>query len=77
MSLAETAVAVSGGRLLAPGWPGERVQHESTLPPTSITAVNLCAVVCFKDSKEGGRGGRHDEANASRAARAIGLLHIS
>ncbi|HXO53214.1 MAG TPA: hypothetical protein VN888_19795, partial [Mycobacterium sp.] len=22
----------SGGRLLAPGWPGERVQHESTLP---------------------------------------------
>jgi hypothetical protein len=34
VSLAETAVAVSGGRLLAPGWPGERVQHESTLPPT-------------------------------------------
>jgi hypothetical protein len=32
VSLAETAVAVSGGRLLAPGWPGERVQHESTLP---------------------------------------------
>ncbi len=33
VSPAETAVAVSGGRLLAPGWPGERVQHESTLPP--------------------------------------------
>ncbi|WP_230866117.1 hypothetical protein [Mycobacterium canetti] len=32
VSLAETAVAVSGGRLLAPGWPGEWVQHESTLP---------------------------------------------
>ena len=32
VSLAETAVAVSGGRLLAPGWPGERVQHEPTLP---------------------------------------------
>lgn len=34
VSLAETAVAVSGGRLLAPGWPGEWVQHEPTLPPT-------------------------------------------
>jgi hypothetical protein len=34
VSLAQTAVAVSGGRLLAPGWPGGRVQHESTLPPT-------------------------------------------
>ena len=32
VSLAETAVAVSGGRLLAPGWPGEWAQHESTLP---------------------------------------------
>jgi hypothetical protein len=32
VSLAETAVVVSGGRLLAPGWPGERVQHEPTLP---------------------------------------------
>jgi hypothetical protein len=32
VSLAETAVAVSGGRLLAPGWPGGRAQHESTLP---------------------------------------------
>jgi hypothetical protein len=32
VSLAETAVAVSGGRLLAPGWPGQWVQHESTLP---------------------------------------------
>ena len=30
------AVAVSGGRLLAPGWPGAAVQHESTLPPTPI-----------------------------------------
>jgi hypothetical protein len=37
VSLAETAVAVSGGRLLAPGWPGEWVQHESTLSPTPIT----------------------------------------
>ncbi|WP_338060149.1 hypothetical protein, partial [Mycobacterium ostraviense] len=36
VSLAQTAVAVSGGRLLAPGWPGERLQHESTLPPTSM-----------------------------------------
>jgi hypothetical protein len=32
VSLAETAVAVSGGRLLAPGWPGSVVQHEPTLP---------------------------------------------
>lgn len=32
VSLAETAVAVSGGRLLAPDWPCEWVQHESTLP---------------------------------------------
>jgi len=32
VSVAETAVAVSGGRLLAPGWPGRAVQHESTLP---------------------------------------------
>jgi hypothetical protein len=31
VSLAETAVAVSGGRLLAPGWPGGAVQHKSTL----------------------------------------------
>jgi hypothetical protein len=37
VSLAETAVAVSGGRLLAPGWPDRQVQHESTLPPTPIT----------------------------------------
>lgn len=36
VSLAETAVAVSGGRLLAPGWPGPVVQHESTLPPMPI-----------------------------------------
>jgi hypothetical protein len=36
VSLAETAVAVSGGRLLAPGWPGPSVQHEATLPPTPI-----------------------------------------
>jgi hypothetical protein len=36
VSLAETAVAVSGGRLLAPGWPGEWVQHESTLSYPSI-----------------------------------------
>lgn len=33
VSLAETAVAVSGGRLLAPGWPVGWSQHESTLPP--------------------------------------------
>ena len=33
VSLAHTAVAVSGGRLLSPGWPGPWVQHESTLPP--------------------------------------------
>lgn len=32
VSLAETAVAVSGGRLLAPGWPGGAVQHEPALP---------------------------------------------
>jgi hypothetical protein len=36
VSLAETAVAVSGGRLLAPGWPGPRVPHESTLPLTPM-----------------------------------------
>ena len=36
VSLAETAVAVSGGRLLSPGWPEERVQHESTLPPRQM-----------------------------------------
>jgi len=33
VSLTQTAVAVSGGRLLSPGWPGAWVQHESTLPP--------------------------------------------
>jgi len=37
VSLAETAVAVSGGRLLAPGWPGPAAQHEPTLPPTPTT----------------------------------------
>ena len=37
VSLAETAVAVSGGRLLTPGWPGPAAQHEPTLPPTPIT----------------------------------------
>jgi hypothetical protein len=37
VSLAETAVAVSGGRLLAPGWPGEPVQHDLTLPAAPIT----------------------------------------
>jgi hypothetical protein len=37
VSLAETAVAVSGGRLLAPDWPGARLQHEPTLPLRSIT----------------------------------------
>lgn len=36
VSLAETAVAVSGGRLLAPGWPGQWMQHESTLPPRQM-----------------------------------------
>jgi hypothetical protein len=30
--LAVAAVAISGGRLLAPGWPPPWVQHESTLP---------------------------------------------
>jgi hypothetical protein len=33
VSLAEAAVAVSGGRLLTSGWPDRWVQHESTLPP--------------------------------------------
>ena len=33
VSLAEAAVAVSGGRLLSPGWPERWVQHESTLTP--------------------------------------------
>jgi hypothetical protein len=37
VSLAETAVAVSGGRLLAPGWPAPAAQHEPTLPLTPIT----------------------------------------
>jgi hypothetical protein len=37
VSLAATAVAVSGGRLLAPGWPAPVVQHESTLPLRPIT----------------------------------------
>lgn len=37
VSLAEVAVAVSGGWLLAPGWPGPVVQHESTLPLRPIT----------------------------------------
>jgi hypothetical protein len=32
VSLAQAVVAVSGGRLLAPGWPGRWVQHELTLP---------------------------------------------
>jgi hypothetical protein len=37
VSLAETAVAVSGGRLLAPGWPAPAAQHEPTLPLMPIT----------------------------------------
>ena len=32
VSLGEAAVTVSGGRLLAPGWPGASLQHELTLP---------------------------------------------
>ena len=36
VSVAETAVAVSGARLLAPGWPDRRVQHEPTLPEPLI-----------------------------------------
>jgi hypothetical protein len=32
VSLAVAAVAISGGQLLAPGWPQARVQHELTLP---------------------------------------------
>jgi hypothetical protein len=32
VSLVEVAVAVSGGRLLAPGWPDRSGQHEPTLP---------------------------------------------
>ena len=34
--LAEVAVAVSGGRLLAPGWPGGWMQHEPTLPLMAV-----------------------------------------
>jgi hypothetical protein len=34
--LAVAAVAISGGRLLAPGWPQARLQHESTLPLESM-----------------------------------------
>jgi hypothetical protein len=37
VSLAEVAAAVSGGRLLALGWPGEWVQHEPTLPPRPMS----------------------------------------
>ena len=37
VSLAETAVAVSGGRLLASGWPDPAAQHEPTLPVRPIT----------------------------------------
>ena len=37
VSPAETAVAVSGGRLLAPGWPTPPAQHEPTLPLMPIT----------------------------------------
>lgn len=37
VSLAETVVAVSGGRLLAPGWPAPAAQHEPTLPLRPIT----------------------------------------
>jgi uncharacterized membrane protein YkvA (DUF1232 family) len=36
VSLAGVAVAVSGGRLLAPGWPDRQVPHESTLPLTPM-----------------------------------------
>lgn len=36
VSLAEIVVAVSGARLLAPGWPGQWVQHESPLPRSVI-----------------------------------------
>lgn len=37
VSPAEAAVAVSGGRLLSPGWPGVAVQHESTVAPAVVT----------------------------------------
>lgn len=30
---AQVVAAVSGGRLLAPGWPGTGIQHQFTLPP--------------------------------------------
>jgi hypothetical protein len=36
VSPVEVAVAVSGGRLLWPGWPGDGVQHESTLTPGRV-----------------------------------------
>ena len=36
VSPVEVAVAVSGGRLLAPGWPDRSVQHEPTLPQPVI-----------------------------------------
>lgn len=36
VSLGEAAVMISGGRLLAPGWPGAGLQHELTLPQQPI-----------------------------------------
>ena len=58
VSLVQTAVAVSGGRLLAPGWPNPAAQHEPTDPAADRDhAVNLCAVMCLKTAQEvaGGR----------------------
>jgi hypothetical protein len=54
VSLAETAVAVSGGRVLAPGWP---VGGCNTSRPCRSRRVGRNSVRCrvFKDSKGGGR----------------------
>ena len=54
VSLAETAVAVSGGRLLAPGWPGQRGATRADPAAVRIRAVILCAVVCLRQTAEGG-----------------------
>ena len=57
VSLAETAVAVSGGRLLAPGWPGAGATRVD--PAADVdAAVILCAVVCSRTAKEAAGGGR-------------------
>ena len=71
----EVAAAVSGGRLLAPGWPGVVDQHELTLT-RGDHAVSL-ARVHYGASKEGwfvGVSAEDEHKNRAERAREIGLF---